>query len=143
MEGPEQRVVRPSAHVAQDHRLAQPGVIGMNDDENAGRHRPDAVVDHAHAAQQAAVLLQREGLREAVTIGVGPVHAADIGNEARGVGRRGHLDHGLGAVHELDQHVGAEAAPRRLLLYGWVEPDAYRRAGPLALLKLLVESDHG
>ena len=36
--------------------------------------------------------------------GFGPVHAGDIGDEAGGIRDRDHLDHGLGAIDEFDQH---------------------------------------
>ena len=44
------------------------------------------------------------------------MHAGDVGLEAGGVGHRGHLDHRLGAVDELDQHARVHVALARLFL---------------------------
>ena len=40
----------------------------------------------------------------------GPVHAGAIRHEARGIGEGDHLDHGLGAVDELDEHARVHVA---------------------------------
>ena len=44
------------------------------------------------------------------------MHAGHVGNKAGGVGERHHLDHGLRAVDELDEHPGVHVAPRGFLL---------------------------
>ncbi len=92
------------------------GCVGLDDDEDARRHAlADRVVDHALARQDAAILARHQHLHHVVAVGARPVHAGHVGHQAGGVGDRRHLDHGLGAVDELDQHARVHVPPLRLL----------------------------
>ena len=59
--------------------------------------------------------LRDQHLGHVVAVGLGAVHARHVGHEAGGVGDGAHLDHGLGAIDELDQHARVHVAARRFL----------------------------
>ena len=83
--------------------------------EDAGRDAlADGEVDDALLVEDAAVGLGDQHLDHLVAVGVGAVHAGHVGDEAGGVGDGGHLDHGLGAIDELDQHARVHVPARRL-----------------------------
>ena len=57
--------------------------------------------------------LRDQNLRELVAVGSRSVHAGLVGHQPGGVGDRAHLDHGFGAVDELDQHARVHVAAFR------------------------------
>ncbi len=85
-------------------------MVGGHDEEHARRHLAHGIIHHAFLAEDAAVGLQAEHLVQLGDGGARAVHVGHVRNEAGGVGEGGHLDHGLGSVNELHQHVGIEAA---------------------------------
>ena len=114
--GPEEAVVRSLADMQIVHALDDARMRGLDDDEDAGRHAlADRVVDDALAVQDAAVLARDQHLCQVVAVGARAVHARNVGNEAGGVGDGRHLDHGLGAVDEFDEHARVHVAARRFL----------------------------
>ena len=90
-------------------------MVRLDDAEHARRDAlADGVVDDAAPRQHAAMAGRAEHLGELVAAGARPVHARPVRDEAGGVGEGHHLDHGLGAVDELDQHARVHVARRGL-----------------------------
>jgi len=116
--GAKKRVIGPSAHIAQHHRFAKPGMIGSHNQEDPWRHLPNAVVHDAHPVEDAAILAKAENRLEEIAVGLRAVHATHVRHQARSVRHSGHLYHRLAAIDELDQHVWAQATTRGLLSPG-------------------------
>ena len=99
------------------HALDDARVLGLDDDEDAGRDAlADGEVDDALPVEDAAVLAC--GI-STLTIwsrsALGPCMPGTSGTRPVALAMQRHLDHGLGAIDELDQHARVHVPARRFL----------------------------